>query len=47
MSNKIQVCFTLKPENIKLLKEKAGIATTSAYLDDLIEKTLSKRRRRN
>ena len=41
-ANKIQACFTLKPKNIKLLKEKSGIATTSAYLDYIIEQYFSK-----
>jgi len=42
-SNKVSKCFTLKPENIRLLRENQGIATTSAYLDFLIEKSLAKK----
>ena len=42
-SKKISMCFTLKPENIKLLKENQGIASKSAYLDFIIEKSLSKK----
>lgn len=42
MTNKIPVCFTLKPDNVRLLKEKSGIATTSAYLDFIIEQYFSK-----
>jgi len=37
MLKKIPVCFTLKPKNVKLLKNAAGIATASAFLDCMIE----------
>jgi len=41
--NKIRVCFSLTPQSVKLLNDNKGIATTSAYLDDLIEKLLLKK----
>lgn len=40
---KIRVCFSLKESNVKLLNKSKGIATLSAYLDYLIEKSLCKR----
>ena len=40
MLKKIPVCFTLKPKNVKLLKNASGIATASAFLDCMIERVL-------
>jgi len=45
--NKIRACFSLKPSSVKLLKDNSGIATSSAFLDYLIEKSLAKKERKH
>lgn len=39
----IRVCVSIKSKNLKLLDKSKGIATRSAYLDYLIEKSLAKK----
>ena len=43
MSSKVIRSFNIKPENLEILENNKGIASTSAYLDYVIEQFHSKK----